>query len=588
MIRRIGSDLASFKTLTFRPGLNILLADKSLGATDRQSRNGAGKTSLIELIHFLLGGNADADSIFRSDALIASSFEADLDVGAAPVTVARLGSKPSRIRVQGDCSGFVEDPKLEKETGDQTYSQKQWVAVLGAAMFGLASSDDDLDKPKYGPSFRSLFSYFARRQTSGGFIAPERQNEKQQAWDQQVNLSYLLDLDPVIPGQFEALRQREAAVKDLKQMAKAGTLGGLLGTAADFRTRLTIAENHAQRLRQEIAEFRVVPEYEELEREASRLTREIRSVTDANVEDRILIDQLRAALGSEKPPDADTLTRLYTEAGVVLSESVRRRFDEVAAFHETVVVNRRAHLAGEIDAATARMQERERQKVALDRRRGEAMGILRSGGALDHFTKLQEEVGRAEGEVQTLRQKLELAEQIETTKAELDLERAQLTKALQNDHRERETRIKQAILLFEELSSQLYERAGNLYIGPGRNGPEIDIKIEAARSQGIRNMQIYCFDMMLSELVARRGIGPRFLVHDSHLFDGVDERQVAKALQIGAERSKAAGFQYIVTMNSDAIPTEGFQGEFHLNDFVLPVKLTDAHETGGLFGVRFG
>lgn len=35
MIRRFGSDLASFN-LTFKPGLNILLADKSEGANDRQ------------------------------------------------------------------------------------------------------------------------------------------------------------------------------------------------------------------------------------------------------------------------------------------------------------------------------------------------------------------------------------------------------------------------------------------------------------------------------------------------------------------------------------------------------------------------
>jgi uncharacterized protein YydD (DUF2326 family) len=520
--------------------------------------------------------------------LVGSTFEVDFDLGPVPVTVARSGSKPSRIRVQGDCSGFPEKPKLERETGDQIFSQKQWNAVLGATIFALEGGDDDADKPKYRPTFRALFSYFVRRQTSGGFTAPERQSEKQQIWDQQVNLSHLLDLDPAIPGRFEALRERESAIKDLRQMARAGSLGGLFGTAADFRTKLTIAEAHAARLRLEISEFRVVPEYEELERDASRLTREIRTVTDANVEDRMLADQLRAALESENPPDAESLIRLYREADVVLPEAVRRRFDEVAAFHETVVKNRRAHLAGEIEAADARMQERAKQKVALDRRRAEVMSILRSGGALDHFTRLQEEVGRAEGVVQTMRQKLELAEQIETTKAELDLERAQLTKALQNDHREREARIREAILLFEELSGQLYERAGNLYVGPGRNGPEIDIKIEAARSQGIRNMQIFCFDMMLSELATRRGIGPRFLVHDSHLFDGVDERQIAKALQIGAERSVAAGFQYIVTMNSDAMPREGFQGKFAVDDFVLPVKLTDAHETGGLFGLRFG
>ena len=55
MIRTVySSDLISFKSFGFHPGLNILLADKSEGATNKQSRNGAGKSSFVELIHFYL------------------------------------------------------------------------------------------------------------------------------------------------------------------------------------------------------------------------------------------------------------------------------------------------------------------------------------------------------------------------------------------------------------------------------------------------------------------------------------------------------------------------------------------------------
>ena len=85
MIHSLSSDLESFKSLTFSSGLNILLAEKSEGATDRQSRNGAGKTSLVELINFLFASKCGPDSIFRSQALASSTFFGLVDVGGKAV-----------------------------------------------------------------------------------------------------------------------------------------------------------------------------------------------------------------------------------------------------------------------------------------------------------------------------------------------------------------------------------------------------------------------------------------------------------------------------------------------------------------------
>ena len=87
-------------------------------------------------------------------------------------------------------------------------------------------------------------------------------------------------------------------------------------------------------------------------------------------------------------------------------------------------------------------------------------------------------------------------------------------------------------------------------------------------------------------IASRRDLFPGFLVHDSHLFDGLDERQVAKALQIGRIHADRYGFQYLVMMNSDALPQEGFGHGFDLREHVLPVKLDDRPK-GSLFGVRF-
>lgn len=585
MITRLSSSLESFKTLEFGPGLNVLLADKSEGATDLQTRNGAGKTSFVDTVHFLTGGKAGTESIFRSDALIDASFEMRIDVGDDDVTVERSGASPSKIYLNGPVENWPIPPKFKEDRGDFEISNTNWCHTLGAKWFGLDAPPDT--DTKFQPTFRSLFAYFARRQSSGAFQYPTQQAAKQQIWDQQVAISYLLGMDWHLSQEFQGLREKEKLVSSLGKAARSGELGPHFGRASDLRTKVVVAARRVEQIREQIDAFQVIPEYRALEAEASEITRSINALGEENFVDRQLIIELQAALAEEEAPATDDLEKLYAEAGVVLPETLARRLDEVQAFHRTIIENRASHLNAELTSAEARIEDREAHKTKLDERRRQIMGVLQSGGALEQYTALREELGRAEAEVETLRQRLDTAEMLESTKAELDTDRARLAQALRDDIHERSDTINQAILTFEELSQSLYEQAGSLTIDAGSAGPKFEVKIDNQRSKGITNMQIFCFDMMLIELCTKRGTSPGFLIHDSHLFDGVDERQVAKALQLGAEKSESLGFQYIVTMNSDAIPTDGFRHGFDVFDYVLKTRITDAVDDGGLFGVRF-
>lgn len=585
MITRLSSSLESFKTLEFGPGLNVLLADKSEGATDLQTRNGAGKTSFVDTVHFLTGGKAGKESIFRSDALIDASFEIRLDVGDDEVTVERSGASPSKIYLNGPVENWPIPPKFKEDRGDFEISNTNWCHTLGTKWFGLKATPDT--DSKFQPTFRSLFAYFARRQSSGAFQHPTQQAAKQQIWDQQVAISYLLGMDWHLSQEFQGLREKEKLVSSLGKAARSGELGPHFGRASDLRTKVVVATRRVEQIREQLDAFQVIPEYRSLEAEASEITRSINALGEENFVDRQLIIELQAALAEEEAPATDDLEKLYAEAGVVLPETLTRRLDEVQAFHRAIIENRASHLNAELTSAEARIEDREANKTKLDERRRQIMGVLQSGGALEQYTALREELGRAEAEVETLRQRLETAETLESTKAELDTDRARLTQALRDDIHERSDTINQAILTFEELSQSLYEQAGSLTIDAGSAGPKFEVKIDNQRSKGITNMQIFCFDMMLIELCTKRGTSPGFLIHDSHLFDGVDERQVAKALQLGAEKAESLGFQYIVTMNSDAIPSDGFRRGFDIFDYVLKTRITDAVDDGGLFGVRF-
>lgn len=573
MIHRMFSSLSSFKELEFKSGLNVLIAQKESGASDKQTRNRAGKTSLIEIVHFLTGSDAGRDSLFRAEALADKTFGIEFDLSGEKTVAERSGKEKSKIHVGG--GRFLK--------GKTRISNSDWVEVLGEQMFGLHTLPEGAGRV---PTFRSLFAYFARRQLSGAFTTPEKQAIMQQAGDYQVALLFLLGLDWKIASDWQKVRDREKTLDELKKAAGAGAFGSIIGKAADLRTQLTVTEARLSDLKAQVSSFRVLPQYEELEAEANKITQTLKNISNADIIDTAAIRDLEIALQGEAPPSLTELESIYAEAGVALPGLAVKRYDEVRSFHESVIRNRRDYLSGELDAAKQRIVSREQEKRRFDQRRAEVMGVLQSHGALEQFAKLQGEAGRMEAGVESLRQRFESAEQLEGTKNELEIERNHLTLRLRRDFTEQKERLGEAILAFEETSKRLYEAAGSMTVEETSNGPVFQFPMQGSRSKGIKNMQIFCFDMMLMRLCAKRGIGPGFLVHDSHLFDGVDGRQVISALKVGAETAGELGFQYIVTMNEDDAFKEKTDG-FDLREHVLPDVLTDAKEDGGLFGFRF-
>jgi uncharacterized protein YydD (DUF2326 family) len=418
-------------------------------------------------------------------------------------------------------------------------------------------------------------------------MTPEKQAMMQGTGDMQMALMFLLGLDWQIARDWQAVRDREKTLDELKKAAGTGAFGSIIGKAADLRTDLTIQEARLKKLHAEVETFQILPEYRELEVESATLTRQLNELANANTVDFSAIRDLQSALTSEVPPDLEDLQAVYQEAGIVLPGLVKRRYEDVKSFHESVVRNRKDYLSSELEAAKLRIELRDSKKARLDQRRGEILGILKSHGALEQFLKLQGELGRLESEVESLRQRFEAAEQLEGTKNELEIERNRLMIRLRRDFAEQKDRLAEAIVAFEETSKRLYESAGSMTVDETSNGPIFKFPMQGERSKGIKNMQIFCFDMMLMRLCAKRQIGPGFLIHDSHLFDGVDGRQVISALRLGSEIAREFGFQYIVTMNEDDAFKEVSEG-FDLNDYLLPNHLTDATEDGGLFGIRFG
>jgi uncharacterized protein YydD (DUF2326 family) len=265
---------------------------------------------------------------------------------------------------------------------------------------------------------------------------------------------------------------------------------------------------------------------------------------------------------------------------------VTKRFEEVSIFHDSVTRNRKEHLKLEMDDILARIDTRYEQKKKFDNERSEILTLLQSHGALDQYMKFQGELSKLEAELTLLKKKLEATSNLDDKKTSLKIDRHNLQRKMRIDYSERDKAISNAIITFADISSNLYDEPGKFIIDPTVNGPKFEFDIPGKKSTGKTKMQIFCFDMMLMSLWANEHYRPKLLIHDSIIFDGVDERQIAKALVLGAEMAERYNFQYIVTMNSDDMPDMSKYPNFQVSNYRVNLDITDT-PSGGLFGFRF-
>jgi len=576
MIRSLQSDDPRFRPLTFGPGLNILLADRfddgeesSSITKQRRTRNGAGKSSVIDIVHFLLGGRAEG--ALASPALEQRSFSGEFrnpidgDLG-----IDRSLAKPRVIRRR---TGTTVDTQVNTFTQD-----------LGRDWFKLELGQAG------GPSFRQLMAYFSRRRRDGGYDHPVRTFRVQSAASYEVNLAHLFGLDADIVRRLHvaraALKQNDAARKVLRDLDKAAGGSTRTDLEAQLSARIAAASLASESLRSRIETFNVLPAFRELERELSGLHQEARDLSDSDVLDQEVIELNLRALGTELPTNQPDLEALFGEAKVVFPDLVARRYTEVAEFHARLVENRREHLESEISAARRRMELRAEARETIEARRRSITASLRVSGPAEELLALRDELSAREAEVRNLEGRLVEARSLDERAEALDKDIEDAVRALRADRRERSDIVNEASRTFSAISGRLYERPGELAISAGDTGLKFLPSTPSDHSAGVMSMEIFCFDWTIASLCAKRGMGPGFLIHDSHLFEPVDGRQFGRALALGADLAIETGVQYIVTLNSDELDRAEAESGQSLQTYVVEPRLSDQPD-GGLFGLRF-
>jgi uncharacterized protein YydD (DUF2326 family) len=576
-LRSLGSSDPRFKTVHFRSGLNLLVAERTDYSQQGDSRNGTGKSSFIRILRFLLGGQLANE--LRASELRGHTFTATLELPSADssvkdvVLVSRAVSATTRVGVSG----------WSATQGRTDIHVDEWRTLLAARVFGAPETVARPTSPQlWGQLVRTDFS------------SPVKTYPVEAEWEAGARLGYLLGLAPEILGKAGDVSQLTRQRKAIREAVQEGAIGHLTLDEAGLRSQLASARTQRDRVRESLAGYRVNAQYASHQKDADGLSARIQDLNDEALALDRRAREIGRALENEVEPAADPelarkVARVYSEVRLVLPETVGRRFEEVTEFHASVVRNRRSFLEEEQRSVQARLGAVVSERASLDEKRRDVMRLLGSSVALDTFLEGQRSLADLEAQVADLERRLDSAASINKIDTTLKMLTAETVAAMHNEIEERAASLELPISLFHELGGEIYsDRQANLLISPAAKGAlKVDPEIDGDASDGIRGVATFLLDTVCLLSAMKFGRAPGLLVHDSHLFDAVDHRQVASCLSIGARLSEEAGFQYIVTMNSDSLTSVESEGAFDRSPYTVEAGLTDATEGGGLFGFRY-
>ncbi|MFW8566968.1 DUF2326 domain-containing protein [Orrella sp. 11846] len=581
MIKAVCANRKGFHQVIFTPGVNLVVADRSIGSSQKDTTNALGKSTLIEIIDFCLASHVSPGKGLRTESLQGWMFTLELAIGGNDVAVSRATDTPGFVVIDGSTSEWPIQP-CENKDGQRCLDIKKWRLVLAWAMFAL---DEIASGLAYKPSVRSLLSYFIRNQAAA-YNTPFKYFDAQKTWDIQLHNAFLLGLDWEKAAMWQVLKDQKKVLDALKNAIKTGAVDGELASLGELEAERLRLTTRLEREREALSSFRVLPQYREIEKQINVLTTDIHALVNANVVDKRRLNRYNESLATEDEPTNERLEALYEEARVVLSDTVKKVLSEARAFNEKIISNRRTFIANEVCALEEAISKRDSQIVSLTDMRASYLSVLSGQGALDELTDLQELHAATQAGIHELTNRISQLRQMTTKIDSIKVETVELKLATTLDYEERRALWSQALRLFSEFSECLYKSPGCLVIDIDDVGYKFDVEIAGSPSEGICKMKIFCYDLMLICFARKRGLGIDFLIHDSTIFDGVDPRQRAHALELAAVMSEKYGFQYIFTLNSDMVPANDFSPDFDF-ERLIRIRLTDTDAGGSLLGFRY-
>jgi uncharacterized protein YydD (DUF2326 family) len=568
MIHELYANKSSFKKIQFNKGINIILAEGD--DNTENSRNGLGKTTLVHIIHFCLGGTPNKKYL-PEDTFNDWEFTISIDISNEKIYAKRSFNEKSIIIVEGNFSKFPLKPTYSEEKEIYFYTLNEWKEVLGTSLLGLKNEKEF----RFKPTFRKVISYFIRRDEDIK-KSPFKTSSTHKNIDVIDCTSFCVGLDWKLMSKYKEYGDE---IKRLNE--NFSNLKSIHGSKGQLVPEMNRLKKDLTKIKEDLDNYKVHESYRQIEKSADILSKEIQELVEKTIFLNKKIDIYEESIKEENIDDIN-VEEIYNEINFYFPENVKKTLRESKEFHKNIIFNRTNFLKTEIQSIKNDLSLINQEiEIKSDKKAG-YMDILNNFGALNEYNNMQKYYTEQKSEYELIVNIIKQFDEITNKKNKLKVKLLELESRFQINYDENINHLNSLIDIFSDNSSYLYDVPGDLIIECSEKGFEYNVDIPRINSTGKTKMIVLCYDLMLLEnFVGYNYID--FLIHDSNIFDGVDSRQYASALNLIYEKTTKFDMQYICMLNSDSIPDNL---NFNIEDHVV-LELNDNSIEGTLLGFEF-
>jgi uncharacterized protein YydD (DUF2326 family) len=580
----------TFGPVVFRPGLNVVFARVRDPAAKQRSSHNLGKSFLMDVLDFALGGDVDKDHPFKKRKDLFGDLEFTLQV---QTNSGHFISVRRPIHGRAACGILIRSSKVA--VGEYPDPTKWDYHDLSVADY-RQMIDRLVDLADLSPySFRKGLGYQMRGQADydDEFQIRKFSGGKDREWRPFVARILGFDHNVFIKG-YDIEDRIGSIKKTIKELE--GSDQRNKQQYDEVRGLIEIREAEIKARRSELARFQFTGVEREVNRELVNET-ETR-LAELNVRrysiDRDLVD-IDQSLAAAFEFDLDLVRRVYREACVELPGMLVREFEELAEFNRKISSDRNNRMARLRQEKLAERELIEAEIDDLDRRRQQALGALREAESFAKYRQLTDLVFGLEANLSGLRERLTVLSQAAALRTEL----ADQQKALLDAKTHIEAEVQSENEFFREIrrifNSAVHETVGaRAVLSVGLNGMgHIEFKTsildEVARGretfegEGTSYKKLLCACVDLALLQAHAGGSYyRFVYHDG-IFEGLDNRRKVALLEYVRGVSAELGLQYIITVIDSDLPRNDRDHKLMFEPDEVILTLHDADQSGRLF-----